>query len=449
MTKMLSAELADFIVFLEYERLSPEVKSMTIDCLVDWMGSALRGSVEPPAMAVEKIVADQGGAEQAGYIGWGKKGPSLAAALLNGVSSHTVEMDDLHRGSILHPAAPVISAALAAAEKEGVSGKKLLEGIVAGYEVGIRIGEAVTPAHYYYWHNTATCGTFGAAAAAGKILGLSAEELVDALGSAGTQAAGLWEFHVDGAMSKHLHAGKAAQNGLLSAYLAQQGFTAARRILEGDKGFFKAYASEFDAGKAVKSLGREFKILENSFKLYASCRHTHGGVDLILELKKEGIEPSDVDSVCYKTYSSAVDLVAGKQPVTPFQAKFSLPYCGAAALVLGSLGLDEFKPEYLQSPEIVRLMNNSWVELNDWAEAGYPGQWRTRVECKLKNGAVISRQTENPRGDPENPPAAGELDEKFMLLASACLVPDEARLLLARMKNIAASPTVGSLLEGV
>lgn len=184
---MLSVKLAEFITSLKYEHLPLEVRKMAILCILDWAGSALRGSLEPPARMVEKVLSAEGGNIEATFVGFQRKGPSLGAALLNSVSAHTVEMDDLHRASILHPAAPIISAALAAAEKVGASGKTLLEGVVAEYETGIRIEEAVTPAHYYYWHTTGTCGTFGAVAAAAKILGLSDEEVVFTLGSAGTR----------------------------------------------------------------------------------------------------------------------------------------------------------------------------------------------------------------------------------------------------------------------
>ncbi len=433
---MLSRQLADFVLSLKYNELPSSVKKMTLDCFLDWMGSAIRGSQEPPAQKVFKVLKDQGGKEDASFIGFTEKGPSIAVALLNGVSSHTVEMDDLHRGSIFHPAAPIISAALAAAEKIEASGEKLLEGIVAGYEVGIRIGEAVTPSHYYYWHTTGTCGAFGAAAAAGKILNLSVDELVWALGSAGTQAAGLWEFHHDAAMSKHLHAGKAAQNGLLSALLAVEGFTAASQILEGEKGFFRAFAPQFDANKAVAGLGQEYKILENSFKLHASCRHTHGGVDLALELGEEGITPTEIEEIVYKTYSSAVDLVAQNSCETAFKSKFSLPYCGAAALVFGRLGLEEFNDENLNNYLVREIMQVSRVEADSWAEEGYPHKWRTRLECKLKDGTLVVKETESPRGDPENPPNFDELDNKFIDLASALYTKEKAQTLLDNIKKL-------------
>ncbi len=435
---MLTARMADFITSLKYEDLPREVQNMAVLCCLDWVGSALRGSLEPPARMVEKVLSAEGGVADSTLVGFRKRGPSLGAALLNGVSAHTVEMDDLHRASILHPAAPIISAALAAAERKGVSGKAFLEGVVAGYEIGIRIGEAAAPAHYYYWHTTGTCGTFGAAAASAKILGLSAEQIIDALGSAGTQAAGLWEFHSDGAMSKHLHAGKAASSGLLSSYLAAEGFSAATRILEGEKGFFAATASSYDPGLVTTSLGEEYKILENSFKLYPSCRHTHGGVDLLLALHREGVEPRDVQELRYKTYATAVDLVGSRTPQTPFQAQFSLPYCGAAALVFGKLGLEEFQAACLQDPQVQKLLPLSRVDLCARAENAYPRRWVTVLECRLRDGSVLRKETEHPRGDPENPASAAELEEKYLELASSNISRREAEILLGKIKNLPA-----------
>ncbi len=445
---MLSIRLAEFITSIKYEELPPAVQEMAFLCLLDWYGSALRGSLEPPARMVAEVLTTEGGNPHASFIGFKKKGSALGAALLNGVSSHTLELDDLHRASILHPAAPIIPAAIAAAEKADVSGKTLLEGIVAGYETAIRIGEAVNPSHYYYWHTTGTCGTFGAAAAAAKILGLSPEAVVSALGSAGTQAAGLWEFHQDAAMSKHLHAGKAAANGLLAAYLAEKGFTAATRILDGEKGFFNAFAPDYDPAKVTTALGEDFRMLDNSFKLHSSCRHTHGGVDLILELKQEGIKPHQVKEICYQTYKEAVELVGNKTPSTPFQARFSLPYCGGAAFHFGKLGLREFNGENLKDPLLTKLMNLSRVETSDWADQRYPGKWSTRLLCKLEDGTLIERQTENPRGDPENPLAKEELETKYLDMVSACLSEEEARFMLAKISNLAHILSVSDVFTG-
>jgi hypothetical protein len=210
------------------------------------------------------------------------------------------------------------------------------------------------PSHYQFWHTTGTCGTFGAAAAAGKILGLSKPELAMMLGTAGTQAAGLWEFLVDGAMSKQLHPAKAAADGLLSALLAEQGFTAASRIFEGEKGFCQAMAREGDRDRLVKGLGTEpLRILSTSFKAHAACYHIHSAIDAVLEVRrKHALQPADVKSVRISLYPAALDLLEKVAPRNPYAAKFNIPFCVATALVYGQVGLSAFTADRLDDSKI-------------------------------------------------------------------------------------------------
>src|SRR5688572_16044403 len=230
-----------------------------------------------------RISAGFGTSGEATVFG-GPRGSAAAAAFANGVASHILELDDIHTASTVHGAAPIIPAALAVAEREFASGQAFLAAVVLGYEAAFRIGEAVNPSHYRFWHPTGTVATFGAAAAAGSVLGLNAAEMRDAFGSAGTQAAGLWEFNADGAMSKHLHPGKAAFNGVLAADLARAGFTGASRILEGERGFFRAMSSTPDLSRIADGLGTAWKIGENGFKLHACCGHTHTAIDAAIAL---------------------------------------------------------------------------------------------------------------------------------------------------------------------
>lgn len=206
----------------------------------------------------------------------------MNAALANGAFSHALDMDDLHNASIIHLGTVVVPAALAVAEQIGASGKQLITAIAAGYEIGARVGEAVNPDSYFFWHTTGTAGTFGAAAAAAKLLTLDAEQTAHCLGSAGSQAAGLWEFLQEGAMSKTLHAGKAAFNGIFAAFLAKEGFTGATKILEGEKGFCLAMTSKAKLNKLTEGLGQgKYKIDENAFKPYAACKHCHASINAV------------------------------------------------------------------------------------------------------------------------------------------------------------------------
>jgi len=222
----LTRALAEFLSDTAYDDLPPAVVDESYRATLDWFGSALAGALEPPARIAQRVVQAFGAGDESTVLGVGR-GSAPAAALANGVASHILELDDVHKGSTLHAAAPVISAALAVAEREHASGRALALAIALGYDASLRIGEAVNPSHYRYWHPTGTAATFGAAAAAASILRLTSSQMLDALGTAGTQAAGLWEFNADGAMSKHLHPGKAAFNGVLAADLARLGFTGA------------------------------------------------------------------------------------------------------------------------------------------------------------------------------------------------------------------------------
>lgn len=415
---ILSKKLAEYSLELSYEQLPPDVVAFTKLCILDYFGSAIAGSDKVPVQMISDLVKELRGTGQANLFTGGKSSV-LNAALVNGAASHVVELDDIHKGSIIHAATVVIPAAIAIAEWKKKSGKELIAAIVIGYEVCYRIGEAVSPSHYYYWHNTATCGTFGAAIAAAKLLDLNEEEMIYALGNAGTQAAGLWEFIEDGAMTKQLHSGKAAMNGVMSALLAQKGFTGPQKILEGNRGFFKAMSEEYNESKITEGLGEEYKILENSFKIHASCRHTHHAVDLLIEIFKER-HPSfeEVESITVNSYQAAIDITDNDDPKTEYASKFSLQFCSALAILKGSASLDDFNESSLWDSEIRKLLKKVKVVLDPQINASYPKQWGAAVEVNFKNGETIKKRTDFPKGDPENAVTSEELLEKFHALAS-------------------------------
>ncbi|HHW43132.1 MAG TPA: MmgE/PrpD family protein [Desulfotomaculum sp.] len=444
---MLSVQLADFIGQCCFDTFPETTVHMAKLAFLDWLGSAAAGGGQPPARMALAVVRGQGGSSQASLLACGEKTSCLHAALANGIASHIIELDDVHRASIIHAGAAVMPAALAVAEMTGASGRQLLEAIVAGYEVAIRIGEAVTPSHYYFWHTTGTCGTFGAAAAAGKLLGLDKEQLVWALGNAGTQAAGLWEFIADGAMSKHLHPGKAAQNGVLAALLAKEGFTGATRILEGERGFCRATAPRFDLDKITAGLGKPpFKVEENSFKIHASCRHTHPAVDVTLALAaRHKLKPADIAAITVRTYRTALDITANHHPKTVYAAKFSLPFCVALALKAGSCALGDFNPENLGDGEIRELMSRVALVLDDALDALHPARWPAVVEIKTVSGDTCRERTDFPRGDPENPVTVGELVAKFHALAGGPWGEGRARALAEAVLNLERVDNVATL----
>ncbi|WP_174614469.1 MmgE/PrpD family protein [Virgibacillus ihumii] len=427
----LSEKLANYIIDTNYEQLPEEVVRFTKLCILDYFGSAIAGSTMDPIRKIDEFIKEMGGDPQANLITGGHSSVTQAA-LLNGASGHIVEQDDIHKGSIIHAATVVIPAALAIADWKQLSGEKLINAIAVGYEVCYRIGEAVSPSHYYYWHNTATCGTFGAAAAVAKLLHLNNEQTVYALGSAGTQAAGLWEFIEDGAMSKQLHPGKAAMNGVISALLAEKDFTAAQKILEGKRGFFEAMSNEYDIFKITKNLGEEYKILENSFKVHASCRHTHHAMDLMIELSEEKkISLDQIDRINVKTYQSALDITDNKAPTTQYASKFSMQFCTALALLKGQGSLEDFNEKSLWDDDVRNLMDYVNVIVDPEINNQYPEKWGAIVEIQMKSGEVISKKTDFPKGDPDNPVSEYKLLEKFMGLAK--MWDEKDRKILSKM----------------
>jgi 2-methylcitrate dehydratase PrpD len=280
----LTRALAEFLSDTAYGDLPSSVVDECYRATLDWLGSALAGALEPPARIAQRVARGLGSSDESTVFGAGR-GSAAAAALANGVASHIVELDDVHKGSTLHAAAPVISAALAVAERERAPGRafarasrldttprfalerRSIRAIIATGTPPARLRRSALPRRR------------------GSLLGLTSAQMLDALGTAGTQAAGLWEFNADGAMSKHLHPGKAAFNGVLAADLARLGFTGATRILEGERGFFRATAAGFDPSRVTDRLGEQWKITENCYKLHSCCAHTHTAIDVALDIR--------------------------------------------------------------------------------------------------------------------------------------------------------------------
>jgi len=433
----ISREFGEFIFPLKYEEIPERVRTLAKYYFLDWLASVYRGSREKPVRMMLKVIKGMPGKPECTVIPDGSKNICLLAALINGASSHMVEMDDLHRASILHPAAPIIPAALAVAERKKRSGRDLIVAIVVGYEVGIRVARMVGTSHYQFWHTTATCGTFGAAAAASKLLLLSPQQVVWALGSAGTQASGLWEFLSESAMSKQLHPGKAALNGILAALLAQQGFTGAEHIFEGERGFCKATSSDYDFRRATDRLGREYQMEGNSLKLHASCGHTHSALDASLILKKEAsLVPAEIEKVRVKLYSAALNLLGNVQLTDPYMAKFHLPFCIATALKFGKVGLEAFTEERLSDGELGELMARVELTSDEALDREYPEKWGAIVEIMAKGGRALSRKVEYPKGAPQNPFSPQEISNKFMSLTEGILPTEKSSSMVSRILRL-------------
>ncbi|WP_282344856.1 MmgE/PrpD family protein [Pseudomonas sp. PS02288] len=431
-TRQLTAFLAD----LAYEDVPEAVLARTEDLFLDWLGSALASQGSHPIPLFERYAQKMGPASgPANILVSGSRSSAYFAALVNGASSHLVEQDDLHNSSVLHPATVVFPAVLAAAQDRGKSGRALLLAALAGYEAGIRIGEFMGRSHYRIFHTTATVGTLAAAVAVGKLLEFNQEQFVNLLGNAGTQAAGLWEFLRDAADSKQLHTAKAAADGLLAAYLTEDGLTGARNILEGEQGMAAGMSSDADPSKLSDRLGSRWALVETSFKFHASCRHTHPAADALLQLmQREGLSHEQIEQVTTRVHQGAIDVLGRVVvPQTVHQAKFSMGTVLGLIAVHGKAQLTEFHTLALTDPNVSAFREKVSMQLDPEVDGAYPARWLGRVEVTTTDGRRLSAAIDEPKGDPGNTLSRPELEDKFrrLLAFAGARSPEQAGELIA------------------
>ncbi|MEN4749757.1 MmgE/PrpD family protein [Pseudomonas sp. Ps21-P2] len=411
--------LAGFLAELTYEQIPGVVLDRTEDLFLDWIGSALASQGARPIPLFERYAERMGPREgKAKILVSGRGTSAYFAALVNGASSHLVEQDDLHNSSVLHPATVVFSAVLAAAQDLGKTGQDLLLASVAGYEAGIRIGEFMGRSHYRIFHTTATVGTLAAAVGVGKLLNFDKEQFINLLGTAGTQAAGLWEFLRDAADSKQLHTAKAAADGLLAAYLTEDGLTGARNILEGDQGMAAGMSSDSDPAKLSDRLGSRWALVETSFKFHASCRHTHPAADALLHLmQREGLRHDQIAKVVTRVHQGAIDVLGRVDvPQTVHQAKFSMGAVLGLIAVHGSAQLIEFRDLALTDADVAAFREKVTMELDPEVDGAYPARWLGRVIVTTTDGRTLSAGIDEPKGDPGNTLSRTELEDKVQRL---------------------------------
>jgi 2-methylcitrate dehydratase PrpD len=438
---MYSRQLAEFASDLKYTDLDDAVIDMTKKCIMDYIGVSIAGCANEPSLIWDRLI-DRYSSKKEATI-WRRGFPKTGyqyAACINAVYGHALEMDDLHSSSIVHPATVTIPTAIALGEHLNKSGKDIITAVVAGYDVGIRIGEAINPSSYWFWHTTSIAGNFASAAVAGKLLDLSAEQMNHGFGSAGSQAAGLWEFINDGAMTKTLHTGKAVINGILSAELASLGFTGATRILEGERGLIKAIAPEYDLQKLTIGFAKPYKIMENSFKPYACCRHTHSANYAIERLvDRFGVKAEHVKSIVDKTYQAAIDVTDNPNPKTVYAHKFSLQYCIAACLVYGNLLEQAFTKQSINNPLVKETMKKVKVVLDENIDKEYndnPQKWIHDVAIETYDGKVFRERVEYPLGDANNPLEWNMVEKKFRMLTGPYLSKSDADRLMDNIYHL-------------
>jgi 2-methylcitrate dehydratase PrpD len=437
---MLTQQLADYAVKEQKSKLTDHVLHHAKRAVIDWYAALLPGSLVAPATVLEQALADDLDRGDA-RLATGRRATLRTAALINGAASHSVEFDDIYRDAGYHPGSPVISAALAAAQSTGASGETFLRGVIVGYETSTRIGEAVMPSHYKYWHTTGTVGAFGAAAAVATVLGCNRDQIAHALGTVGSFASGLQQAFRSQCMTKPLHGGHAAEVGALAAMGAAKGLTGALDMLEGEVGFGAAMSVNPDWTKAVKDLGVDYHITRVTFKNHGCCGHTFAPIDGVLHLQKtHGFTWRDVKRVKVATYKAGTDITNNPDPEGEYQAKFSLQYVIAHALVHGSVRLVAFAPERLLDPNVRAVLAKVEVTADPILSKGYPNQRAAQIEVELNDGKIHQHFQPFRKGDPEMPLTDDEVNDKFLELAMPVLGDPAARELLAALWQLEMRP---------
>lgn len=450
--------LARYVAELRFADLPPEVVARAERLILDFFGNVARGGVETESSpAIRAMVA---------RLGFGGEGPCTvvgdrrtygpaAAALLNGAFGHSLDFDDTHAASSLHPSAPVVPAALAAAEITGADGSAFVASIIAGYEVCCRLGLALDPTRHYArgFHPTATAGTFGAAAAAGRLLGLDAEGIACAFGVAASQAAGSLQFLVNGAWNKRYQVGAAAMNGLAAAVLAAEGFKGAAAALEGVHGFLKGYSDGADPAVVTRGLGQEFETMRIGLKPYPSCRYTHAALDGLLALRaRHGLGAGDIDSVRIGLHRNGITLTA--EPIaekrrarTVVAGQFSMPFTAAVALDQGRFGWDDYRR--LGDPILDALADRIEVHADSRLE-DLPHPFGATLRLVTAKG-TYEETVSDPSGEPETFPSDAKLRGKFVTLAGPVFGKGGAELLAGKLiggSGISALSTCKALFSG-
>ena len=416
--------------------------------ITDWLGCVLIGAEAAPAKA---LVAAHG--EEIGHgVATCFVGPTVChpglAALISGTASHTIELDDIYSPAMYHPGVCVISAALAASQSANASGERFLRAVIAGYEISNRIGAGVNPEHYTFWHTTGTVGTFGAVIAAAVALDLDSGQVANAIGNAASMAAGLQQaFRSDG-MTKPLHAGRAAEGGLLAARIAKSGFTGSSDMLSGPVGFVQAMSHGRDITGQFDNLLTDWTVTRSMYKRFSSCGHIAAPIDVAMDLKaRENIDVAQIKQIDVATYATALKAAGIVHPGSVFEAKFSLPFCVAASLLGHDLTDPTSFDRLYADPAIRKLRDKVTLAEDAKITAAFPKLRGGRVSITMNNGKVFAGVAVTRKGEPTNPFTADELRQKFKRLAGATRQMENIDVWLAWVDGLPASASVapGSL----
>lgn len=432
--------LARYVVSGSYADLPPAVCKEARRTLLNWMGCAVGGSRHETLDAAIAALAPFSGPPQASVLGRRERMDILHASLMNGISSHVFDFDDTHLKTVIHPAAPVVPAILALSEQRAVSGKEFLNALVLGVEVECRIGNAVYPAHYDRgWHITGTAGVFGSAAASGKLLGLSEQQMVWALGLAAAQPVGLREMF--GSMTKSFHPGRAAQNGLTAAHLAARNFTSAAAGIEGKSGWANVLSTTQQYGEITEHHGKTYEILFNTYKPFACGIVIHPTIDACIQIRQEHkLSAGQIARVDLRVHPLVLELTGKKTPQTGLESKFSVYFAAALAIVRGSAGVRDFSDENARDPIIVSLRDRVTATVDPSIK-----EHQVRAIVTTKDGRTVDKFVEHVVGSLERPMSDKDLEAKFLGLAESVLPRDQARRLMELCSKVETLANVGEL----
>ena len=430
---------------LTCEALTTAVVDRVKYLVLDFIGVAARGALSESSGPVRRAILNLDSARDgAVLIGTRLKANPSYAALANGTAAHSLELDDVVNEASLHPAVAIMPAALAAAHLSGCSAQELIAAIAAGYEVMIKLGVALDPAAHYArgFHPTGTCGTMGAAITAAKILKLNQKAMLNALGIAGSQAAGSMEFLSDGAFTKRLHPGWAAHSGIMAALLARENFTGPGTIIEGRFGFLHAYSSGSKSAKVLQDWGDPWEVLRTSIKPHACCRYKQGPIDGILKIVRENnLDASEIEKVTLGILKAGFALVAEPEsqktnPKSVVDAQFSMPFGAAVAILNGKATLDEYTMENVNSERVKGLMDKISCVKDAELEKEFPKKWPASVALQTKDGKTYSTRIDFPKGDPENPLTWDELIDKFRNLIAPVFFETRQNEIIGRVRSL-------------
>ena len=429
--------LARYGVASRFDALPAPVVHEAKRALLNWAGCAIGASVHPTVEIAWKALRPFAGAAQATLLGRSERTDILHAALINGISSHVLDFDDTHPDTLVHPSGPVASAVLALAELRRASGAELVNAFVTGVEVECRIARAVLPAHYDIgWHITATAGVFGAAAASARLLGLDEQRTVWALGLAATQAAGLREMF--GSMAKSLHPGRAAQNGLAAALMAEAGFTSAENAIEGKRGFANVLSTTVDIAKCVDGLGARYDLLGNTYKPFACGLVIHPAIDACIRLRNAaGVRAADVVRIDLTVHPMTLELTGKKTPRTGLEGKFSVFHSAAVALIDGAGGEAQYADARVNAAEVVALRG----KVHAVADAGMALD-AVHAVVTLASGERHEMQIAHCVGSQQQPMTDAQLDAKFCAQCDSVLGAERSAAALALLRRIDGSDDV-------